>query len=161
MKVRFAEDLAKPVLYWTPVVAPGNLMFYTSKQTLSAVEHGSGFIGGMATITVNRIVFDGRGGAKMAERWNVGKRIRDVEPAPDGSLWMVEDANPGALFTSRRRSVRGTSLTGPSGLTSPPRAGARESESSRRGVREWRPHVRQAPRRARGARRDPLPRCSP
>ena len=33
-----------------------------------------------------------------AERWNVGKRIRDVEQGPDGSLWMLEDANPGALI---------------------------------------------------------------
>jgi len=28
----------------------------------------------------------------------VGKRIRDVEQGPDGSLWMLEDANPGALI---------------------------------------------------------------
>ena len=90
-------DLAKPVLYWVPVVAPGNLMFYTSKQAFPQ-WYGSGFIGGMATMSLNRIVFDGRGGAKMAERWNVGKRIRDVEQAPDGTLWMLEDANPGALI---------------------------------------------------------------
>ncbi len=25
-------------------------------------------------------------------------RIRDVEEGPDGSLWMLEDANPGALI---------------------------------------------------------------
>jgi aldose sugar dehydrogenase len=90
-------DLAKPVLYWTPVIAPGNLMFYTSTQTFPQ-WNGSGFIGGMATATLNRIVFDGHGGAKLAERWNVGHRIRDVEQAPDGSLWMLEDANPGALI---------------------------------------------------------------
>jgi len=28
----------------------------------------------------------------------VGKRIRDVEQGPDGSLWMLEDANVGALI---------------------------------------------------------------
>ena len=90
-------DLAKPVLYWVPVIAPGNLMFYKSTQTFPQ-WNGSGFIGGMASLTLNRIVFDGRGGAKPAERWNVGKRIRDVEQGPDGSLWMLEDANPGALI---------------------------------------------------------------
>lgn len=90
-------DLAKPALYWTPVIAPGNLMFYTSKQTFPEWT-GSGFVSGMATMSLNRIVFDERGGAKTAERWNVGKRIRDVEQAPDGSLWMLEDANPGALI---------------------------------------------------------------
>ena len=52
----------------------------------------------MATKSLNRIIFDGHGGAKTAERWNVGRRIRDVEEGPDGSLWMLEDANPGALI---------------------------------------------------------------
>ena len=37
-------------------------------------------------------------GAKAAERWVVDHRIRDVEEGPDGSLWMLEDANPGALI---------------------------------------------------------------
>src|SRR5580765_1535489 len=27
------SDLTKPVIYWTPVIAPGNLMFYTSTQS--------------------------------------------------------------------------------------------------------------------------------
>ena len=90
-------DLAKPVLYWVPVIAPGNLMFYTGKQAFPQWD-GSGLIGGMSTMSLNRIVFDGHGGAKVAERWNVGKRIRDVEQAPDGTLWMLEDANPGALI---------------------------------------------------------------
>jgi glucose/arabinose dehydrogenase len=89
-------DLAKPVIYWVPVIAPGNLMFYTGKTFPQ--WNGSGLIGGMATLSLNRIVFDGHGGAKAAERWNVGKRIRDVEQAPDGSLWLLEDANPGALI---------------------------------------------------------------
>src|SRR4029434_2898019 len=45
---------------------------------------------------VNRITFDGKGGATPAERWSVGHRIRDVEVAPDGAVWMLEDAKPGA-----------------------------------------------------------------
>jgi glucose/arabinose dehydrogenase len=72
-------------------------MFYTGTQTFPQ-WNGSGFIGGMGTTSLNRIIFDGKGGAKTAERWNVGKRIRDVEEGPDGSLWMLEDANPGALI---------------------------------------------------------------
>jgi glucose/arabinose dehydrogenase len=49
-------------------------------------------------MSLNRIIFDGHGGARPAERWNVGRRLRDVEEAPDGSLWMLEDNNPGALI---------------------------------------------------------------
>ena len=90
-------DLAKPVIYWTPVIAPGNLMFYHGAKTFPQWD-GNGFVSGLATMSLNRIVFDGKGGAKSAERWEVGKRIRDVEESPDGSLWMLEDANPGALI---------------------------------------------------------------
>jgi|SRR5687767_11316740 len=90
-------DLAKPALYWVPVIAPGNLMFYKGTQTFPQ-WNGSGFIGGMATMTLNRLVFDGKGGARVADRWNVGVRVRDVEEGPDGSLWLLEDANPGALI---------------------------------------------------------------
>jgi aldose sugar dehydrogenase len=90
-------DLAKPVLYWVPVIAPGNLMFYRGTQTFPQ-WNGSGFISGLGSQSLNRIIFDGHGGAKAAERWRVGHRIRDVEEGPDGSLWMLEDANPGALI---------------------------------------------------------------
>jgi glucose/arabinose dehydrogenase len=89
-------DLAKPVIYWTPIIAPGNLTFYNG--AMFPQWRGSALMGGMATQTLNRITFDGKGGAKPAERWDVGHRIRDVEVGPDGALWMLEDANPGALF---------------------------------------------------------------
>ena len=90
-------DLAKPVLYWVPVIAPGNLMFYRGNKVFPQ-WNGNGFVSGLATKALVRIVFDGHGGAKAVDRWDVGKRIRDVEEAPDGSLWMLEDANPGALI---------------------------------------------------------------
>ena len=89
-------DLAKPVIYWTPIIAPGNLMFYSG--AMFPEWRGSALLGGMATMTLNRVTFDGKGGATPAERWSVGHRIRDVEQGPDGALWMLEDANPGGLF---------------------------------------------------------------
>jgi len=89
-------DLTKPVIYWTPVIAPGSLTFY--KGAMFPQWQGSALIGGMETQTLNRITFDGKGGAAPAERWSVGHRIRDVEVAPDGAVWMLEDANPGGLF---------------------------------------------------------------
>ena len=90
------SDLAKPVIYWTPIIAPGNLMFYTGN--MFPQWKGSALMGGMQTQTLNRITFDGKGGATPMERWSVGHRIRDVEAAPDGALWMLEDANPGGLY---------------------------------------------------------------
>jgi len=89
-------DLTKPVIYWTPIVAPGNLTFYNG--AMFPQWRGSALMGGMQTQTLNRITFDGKGGAAPAERWSVGHRIRDVEVGPDGALWLLEDANPGGLF---------------------------------------------------------------
>ncbi len=89
-------NLAKPVIYWAPVIAPGSLTFY--KGAMFPQWNGNGFITGMASKTLNRIVFDGKGGAKPAERWDMGHRIRNIEVAPDGAIWAIEDDAKGALW---------------------------------------------------------------
>lgn len=89
-------DLTKPVIYWVPVIAPGNLMFYHG--AMFPQWDGSGFISGLGTESLNRITFDGHGGAKPAERWAMGHRIRDVEAAPDGALWVIVDSAKGGLY---------------------------------------------------------------
>jgi glucose/arabinose dehydrogenase len=89
-------DLAKPVIYWTPVIAPGNMVFYNG--AMFPQWKGSLLISGMASMTLNRVTFDGKGGATPAERWSVAHRMRDVAVAPDGAVWMIEDTNPGGLF---------------------------------------------------------------
>jgi aldose sugar dehydrogenase len=89
-------DLAKPAIYWTPVIAPGNIMFYNG--SVFPQWNGNALITGLATEALVRVTFDGKGGATAVQRWSLGKRIRDIEEAPDGSLWMLEDNNPGGLF---------------------------------------------------------------
>ena len=88
-------DLTKPVLYWTPVIAPGNLIFY--KGRMFPQWNGSALVSGMGTQSLSRIVIDGPTAQRSADL-AVGHRIRDVEVGPDGALWMLEDANPGALY---------------------------------------------------------------
>jgi glucose/arabinose dehydrogenase len=88
-------DLAKPILYWTPVIDVGNLTFYKGK--MFPQWNGSALVSGLGTKTLNRIVITGAT-AKPAERWSVGHRIRDVEVGPDGALWLLEDAKDGGLF---------------------------------------------------------------
>ncbi|CAN5470566.1 PQQ-dependent sugar dehydrogenase [soil metagenome] len=88
-------DLARPVIYWTPVIAPGNLMFYSGK--MFPQWNGSAFAGGLADQSLSRIVVDGAS-AKPAERWPMNFRVRDVEQAPDGALWLLEDAESGGLY---------------------------------------------------------------
>jgi len=89
-------DLAKPVIYWTPVIAPGNMVFY--KGSMFPQWNGSLLIGGMQSESFLRVAFDAKGNPSPAERWAMGHRIRDVAIGPDGAVWLLEDANPGGLF---------------------------------------------------------------
>lgn len=89
-------DLTKPLIYWAPVIAPGGLAFYDG--AMFPEWKGSAFVSGMSGKSLSRITFDDKGGAAPAERWDLGTRIRDVAVAPDGALWLLEDAYPGAIM---------------------------------------------------------------
>ena len=88
-------DLTKPVIYWTPVLAPGNLMFYTG--AMFPQWKGSAFASGLVSRALHRIEVHGAT-ATPAEHWTVGFRVRDVEQAPDGALWLIEDDREGGLY---------------------------------------------------------------
>ncbi len=121
-------DLVKPVIYWVPVIAPGNLMFY--KGAMFPRWNGSALISGLASKALLRVTFDGKGGAQMAERWAMGFRVRDVEVAPDGALWVVEDANPGGVY---RLTPLGMAVSAPAAQAAmaPPAMEATGSDSDR------------------------------
>jgi glucose/arabinose dehydrogenase len=89
-------EFEKPVVYWTPVIAPAGFAFYY--KGLFPQWKGSAFIGGLASEALIRIAFDGPNGAREAERWDMGHRIRDVAVAPDGALWLIEDEEGGRLL---------------------------------------------------------------
>jgi glucose/arabinose dehydrogenase len=89
-------EFAKPVIYWTPVIAPGNLFFYSG--AMFPQWAGSAFATGLGSRSLTRITFDGQGGASPAERWSIGFGVRDGAVAPDGAIWIVENANPGGLY---------------------------------------------------------------
>jgi glucose/arabinose dehydrogenase len=90
------SDLAQPAIYWVPVIAPGNLVFY--RGPMFPQWQGSAFISGMDSESISRIAFDARGVPTPAERWLVGHPIRAVAVAPDGALWLAEDGANGGLF---------------------------------------------------------------
>jgi glucose/arabinose dehydrogenase len=52
---------------------------------------------GQGSASLSRIIVDGAT-ARPAERWTMGFRVRDVEQAPDGSLWLLEDTATGGLY---------------------------------------------------------------
>ena len=60
--------------------------------------NGSLLIGGLASRSLSRVVFDNEGGATPAERWNIGFQVRDVAVAPDGAVWLIENTVTGGLY---------------------------------------------------------------
>ena len=79
----------------TPVIAPAGFVIYSGD--LFPYFRGHGFIGGLASQSLVRIQFDGVT-AREAERYAMGRRIREVEQGPDGALWLLEDGAGGRLL---------------------------------------------------------------
>lgn len=77
-----------PEAWWNPTIAPAGFIIYSGD--MFPYFKGHGFIGGLASQALIRIQFDGVT-AREAERYNMGRRIREVEQGPDGALWVLED----------------------------------------------------------------------
>ena len=87
-----------PAEYWVPTIAPSGFTIYDGSQFSD--WKGDGFIGGLRSQALIRVEFEqGRRGptAKEAERFEMGKRIREVETGLDGALYVLED-NDGRLL---------------------------------------------------------------
>ncbi|RYD16300.1 MAG: PQQ-dependent sugar dehydrogenase [Lysobacteraceae bacterium] len=82
-------DFRAPVITWNPVISPAGLMFYDG--ALFPEWNGDAFVGGLSSMSLVRIEFDGTGGAREAQRFDMKHRIREVEQGPDGAIWLLED----------------------------------------------------------------------
>ena len=88
-------EFRAPVIAWTPVISPAGLVFYDGD--LFPAWKGDAFIGGLSSQSLVRIEFDGNG-AREAQRFDMGRRIREVEQGPDGALWLLGDGSDGPLL---------------------------------------------------------------
>lgn len=84
-----------PKVWWTPSVSPGSLMIYDG--SMFPGWRGDAFIGALSGEALIRVDINGST-ARMAEQWDMGARIREVEQGPDGSIWVLEDAGSGRLL---------------------------------------------------------------
>ncbi len=89
------DGFEAPKAWWTPSVSPGSLMIYTGEAF--APWQGDAFVGALSGKSLIRIHLDGEN-ASVAERWNMGERIREVEQGPDGAIWLLEDGGGGKLL---------------------------------------------------------------
>src|SRR3546814_7338454 len=85
----------------TPVISPAGLVIYSGD--LFPAWKGSALIGGLSSEALVRVAIDGES-AREAERFEMGRRIREVEQGPDGAVWLLEDDAGGRLLD--RKSTR-------------------------------------------------------
>ena len=88
-------DFHSPEVYWIPTIAPAGMIIYSG--TMFPQWQGNAFIGGLKSEALIRVVLDGAK-AEEAERFGMGKRIREVEQGTDGSIWVLEDKSGGRLL---------------------------------------------------------------
>ena len=84
-----------PETTWTPVISPSSLVIYSG--TRFPAWRGNGLIGGLSSEALVRMEFNGDT-AREAARYPMGKRIREVEQAPNGDLYVLEDGPGGRLL---------------------------------------------------------------
>jgi len=78
-----------PALWWTPVISPADLMVY--RGTAFEGWRGSALAAGLSSKAIVRIELMDDGRAREIERFDMGARIRSIEEAADGSIWVLED----------------------------------------------------------------------
>lgn len=88
-------EFEAPKIAWIPSVAPAGLIIYTGD--LFPAWNGSALLGGLRSQALVRVELDGDN-ASEAERFDMGKRIREVEQGPDGAIWLLEDDDGGRLL---------------------------------------------------------------
>ena len=89
------DGYAAPARSWNPSISPGSLLVYSGD--LFEDWQGDAFLGALSGEALVRVDLDGRR-AGDAEVYDLGERIRAVEQAPDGSIWLLEDEGAGRLL---------------------------------------------------------------
>lgn len=88
-------DLRAPAISWTPVISPAGLVIYRGEAFPG--WRGDALLGALSGRALVRVTL-ADGNAREAERFAMGRRIREVEQGPDGALWLLEDGRGGRLL---------------------------------------------------------------
>lgn len=91
---------ADAVIHWTPVISPSGMEFYTGE--MFPQWKGKMLIGGLSSQALVIVQVNGEQ-AKEVDRLEMGARIRDVEEAPDGSIYVLTDQDDGNVWRLSRK----------------------------------------------------------
>lgn len=88
-------EFTDAVLHWTPVISPSGMEYYNAD--LFPGLQGNLLIGGLSSQGIVRVKVSGNN-AEEVGRIDLGARIRDVEQAPDGSIYVLTDEGNGKIL---------------------------------------------------------------
>lgn len=88
-------EFAKAAIGWTPVIAPGNFIFYGGD--MFGDWRGDALIAGLSSNAIVRVSIDGESATETG-RYDMDARIREIVEAPDGAIWVLEDSDEGRLL---------------------------------------------------------------
>lgn len=97
-----APGLEQPLYYWDPSIAPSGLAVYRGE--MFPEWNGDLLVGALKFRMLSRLDRDASGKIGDEERLFEGEfgRIRDVNVAPDGSVWLLTDESPGSIVRLSR-----------------------------------------------------------
>jgi glucose/arabinose dehydrogenase len=103
------EGMEQPVAVWVPSIALSGMVFYTGDKFPG--WKGNLFVGGLSGLQLQRVAFNERGVFGRESLFEeLRQRIRDVRQGPDGFLYVLTDANPGAILRIEPASAAGSSF---------------------------------------------------
>lgn len=82
------DGFNKPAIWWTPVIAPGDMQFYTGD--MFADWQGDALIAGLSSQAIVRVEIEGENAVEAA-RYPIEGRVRSLDIASDGSIWVATD----------------------------------------------------------------------
>lgn len=95
-----------PELAWVPAISPAGFIIY--KGDKFSDWKGNGFIGGLSSKALVRVTFnkndEDNWKAEEAERYEWGKRVREVEQDGMGNIYVLEDKEGGRLIKLQRNN---------------------------------------------------------
>ena len=97
-----APGYEQPEYFWDPSIAPSGIAVYDGD--MFPAWRGDVLVGALKFQLLARLDRDAKGGIVKEERLFQGAfgRIRDVEVAPDGAVWLITDEDPGAIIRLSR-----------------------------------------------------------
>ncbi len=89
------DGFNKPEVYWTPVIAPGDMIVYSGD--MFGDWAGDALIANLKVKNIVRVELDGTSAQEVA-RYDFDNRLRSIAQGPDGAIWVAEDGDNGRIM---------------------------------------------------------------